>query len=227
LTTQRQPEQLLSPRELQEVLAILAQLYPQPRTALRHRNAFELLIATILSAQTTDQQVNRLTASLFAKYPSPEAFLQLTTEELAAELRSVGLFRSKARHILATCRKLLTDFGGRVPRTRRELLSLPGVGRKTANVILANAFNIPAFAVDTHVFRVANRLGMVAASTVAATEEQLTSRIPRRLWRDAHHWLIYHGRRVCTARNPRCSACALAPYCRHHRQQTAAAGGEG
>jgi len=204
---------LLSTDQVNRVLATLSSEYPNPRTALRHNNPFELLIATILSAQSTDRQVNKATRSLFAKFRTAADFLELSAEGLQDYIKAVGLFRSKARHILATCRKLVDDFAGEVPQTRKELMQLPGVGRKTANVVLANAFGTPAFAVDTHVFRVANRLGIIDANSVLEAERQLTDRIPRHLWRDAHHWLIYHGRRVCHARNPECEACILRGSC--------------
>lgn len=206
---------LLDDQELAAVIDILARRYSQPETALRHRNAFELLIATILSARTTDVQVNKLTRTLFAEFSRPEDFLKLLPAELEKHLRSVGLYRTKARYILATCHKLVEEFDGAVPETRTELLRLSGVGRKTANVVLANAFDFPAFAVDTHVFRVSNRLGIVSAGTVEETENQLTKRIPRQLWRDLHHRLIYHGRQVCHARAPECEQCDLAAYCRY------------
>jgi endonuclease-3 len=214
--------ELLTKAEVEKVLEYLERCYPDPRTALRHDNPFELLVATILSAQTTDKQVNRVTAELFADNPSPRDLLDLGTDGLEEEFRSLGLFRTKARYVAATCRKLIEDFAGTVPETREELMMLPGVGRKTANVVLSNAFEQPAFAVDTHVFRVANRLGIVCAEDTESAEEQLTKRIPRELWIPAHHWLIFHGRNTCKAQNPQCGTCELSSYCRFfHRQQSA------
>ncbi|HEY8449030.1 MAG TPA: endonuclease III [Bacillota bacterium] len=205
-------------------MAILSELYPQPKTELKHRNPFELLIATMLSAQSTDAMVNRVTPALFARCPTPEAFLELDVAELEQMIRTLGLYRSKARNILKACRVLVERFGGEVPRTREELMQLPGVGRKTANVVLSNAFGEPAIAVDTHVFRVANRLGLAQADDVREVEEQLMRRIPREQWRDAHHWLILHGRRCCHARNPRCQECPLAHLCASSPRRREAAG---
>lgn len=169
----------------------------------------------MLSAQSTDRLVNRITPRLFALYPGPADFARLTPEDLAEEIRECGLFRTKARNIVATCRALMDEHGGEVPRSRTALERLPGVGRKTASVVLSNAFGEPAIAVDTHVFRVANRLGLADARDPLATERQLMRRIPRKHWSQAHHWLIYHGREVCRARNPLCHACALETLCRH------------
>lgn len=195
------------------MLETLAQCYPNARCALNHGNAFELLIATILSAQCTDERVNIITARLFPKARTPQAILALGQDGLEEEIRDCGLFHNKAKNILATCQILLEQHGGEVPQTREELMQLPGVGRKTANVVLSNAFGEPAIAVDTHVFRVANRLGLARAKTPEETEQQLMHRIPRELWSRAHHWLIHHGRQVCHARKPACEACRLNPYC--------------
>ena len=195
------------------IRAKLARMYPDATTALYWRTPFELLVATILSAQTTDAAVNQVTPGLFAEYPTPEAMLRLSEDELAERIKTIGLYRSKARNILATCRILVERYGGRVPRTREELVQLPGVGRKTANVVLSNAFGEPAIAVDTHVFRVARRLGLASGHTPERVEQELMEKLPREEWSRAHHWLIWHGRRICHARNPRCSACALWPEC--------------
>lgn len=203
----------------QAILAMLEQMYPDARCELNYRNPFELLIATILSAQTTDQRVNEVTADLFQQYPTPERFLTMTEDELAAKIRGIGLFRNKSRHILQTCRLLVEQYNGQVPADREALESLPGVGRKTANVVLSNAFGIPAIAVDTHVFRVANRLGLANSDNVRETEEQLMRRIPKNKWSQAHHWLIWHGRRICHARNPRCTECLLLTYCPYGKQR--------
>lgn len=196
-----------------KILDILAELYPDAHCELNFRNPFELLIATILSAQTTDRQVNKVTKSLFEKFPTPELFLTLTEEELANYIRGIGLYRTKSKNILKTCRILVDKYDGKVPQTREQLEELPGVGRKTANVVLSNAFGIPALAVDTHVHRVANRLALADSTTPLETEKQLMKRVPRSEWSDTHHRIIWHGRRVCSARNPKCHACALQPYC--------------
>lgn len=197
------------------ILAILRANNPRPATELNYETPWQLLTAAVLSAQSTDRQVNRVTANLFEKYPGPAEMAALTPEELAEEIKSLGLFRNKSRHLVEAARVLLEKYGGIVPVTREGLMSLPGVGRKTANVVLANAFGIPALAVDTHVFRVANRLGLARAKKPEDTEKQLTRVIPREDWADAHHWLILHGRYICTARNPRCPHCPISQYCEY------------
>ncbi|MCW2277179.1 DNA-(apurinic or apyrimidinic site) lyase /endonuclease III [Heliophilum fasciatum] len=202
------------------ILSSLARLYPDAQCALLFRNPFELLIATILAAQATDKSVNKITPELFRKYPTPADFLPLSPEELEASIRTIGLYKNKARHILATCTLLVSRFGGEVPADRASLESLPGVGRKTANVVLSNAFGVPAIAVDTHVFRVANRLGLAQAATVLETERQLMGNIPEEQWTIAHHWLITHGRQVCHARKPACSSCDLHPVCADYHKKT-------
>lgn len=202
------------------IFTIMAEQNPHPVTELNFETPWQLLVATVLSAQSTDKQVNRVTALLFAKYPYPAQLAELTPEELATEIKSIGLFRTKSKHLVASARALLERYGGEVPADLASLLSLPGVGQKTANVILANAFGIPALAVDTHVFRVANRLGLAKAETPAATEKQLTSLIGRELWVDAHHWLILHGRYICLARNPHCSQCSLSEHCEYFHSQS-------
>lgn len=196
------------------VLAGLKALYPDAKPELFFRNPYETLVATMLSAQATDKQVNKATPALFDAYPTVQALAAATPEAVFPYVKSCG-FRSKAVNIVLAAQKIVADFGGEVPRTMEALTSLPGVGRKTANVVMANAFDTPAIAVDTHVFRVSNRLGLAQADDVLTTEKQLMRRIPREDWRDAHHWLIYHGRRVCRARRPLCGACALQAYCRH------------
>lgn len=202
--------------ETNDILDVLAKLYPNAACALEHRNPFELLIATILSAQCTDQRVNQITRCLFAQAPSPQAMAALGVDRVRELIHGCGLHNNKAANIVATCRQLVEKHQGEVPSSREELEALPGVGRKTANVILSNAFGVPAIAVDTHVFRVANRIGLSAASTPEKTEKQLMQAIPRERWSHAHHLLIFHGRNLCKARNPLCGQCPLGdvPFCR-------------
>ena len=201
-------------------LAELQRLYPEAKAELHFSNPFETLIATILSAQCTDKRVNVVTETLFAQVRSPAEMLRLSQEELEERIHSCGVYRNKAKNILAACRILQEEYGGEVPGTIEELVRLPGVGRKTANVVYANAFGGDAIAVDTHVFRVSNRLGLAHAKNVEATEEQLMEAIPKELWSTAHHWLIFHGRRVCHARKPDCGSCTLARLCEHKAAQT-------
>jgi len=200
-----------------QMLASLEEQYGDTTTALRYSSPFELLIAVILSAQCTDTRVNIITARLFPTYNSPEKILALGQQKLEEYIRDCGLFRSKARNIMATCEILCRDYSGQVPTTFAELVKLPGVGRKTANVLLSQLFNIPAIAVDTHVFRVANRLRLATGDTPQSVEEGLMRIIPREKWGSAHHWLIWHGRKVCKARNPDCGICSLAALCPSHK----------
>lgn len=198
---------------IEEILARLARLYPDAKPGLNFANPFQLLIATILSAQCTDKRVNKVTEKLFAKYPDAISLAKASEENIVDYIRECGLFRNKSKNLKATCELLAIKHDGQVPNCREELEKLPGVGRKTANVVLSNAFNIPAIAVDTHVFRVANRLGLAKAKDVLIVEKQLQQNIPEKLWSKAHHWLIYHGRQVCKARNPSCQKCDLAELC--------------
>ena len=197
----------------EQIISKLAEEYAGTTTALIYGNPFELLIATILSAQSTDLQVNKITAPLFSKYSTPADFARLTENELAEEIKGVGLFRTKAKNIMLTVKILLEQYGGQIPQDRESLMTLPGVGRKTANVVMANAFNIPALGVDTHVLRVANRLGLATGKNPLEVEEQLTRQIPPTKWCEAHHWLIWHGRKVCHARKPSCTECFLSELC--------------
>lgn len=196
----------------QAILDGLAALYPDAGPELHFTNPFETLVATILAAQCTDARVNQVTPALFRDYPDAAAMAKATPEEIFPYVKSCG-FKSKAANIVAASRMIVDEFGGRVPDTLEELTRLPGVGRKTANVVLAFSFGQPAIPVDTHVFRVANRLGLASALTVEETERQLMALIPRENWSQAHHWMIYHGRRVCHSQKPDCGHCALRPFC--------------
>ena len=186
---------------------------PHPTTELEYRTPFELLVAVILSAQATDQGVNRATPELFRLAPDPAAMLDLGEAGLRRCIRSIGLFNTKAKNIIAACRTLCDEHGGEVPRTRQALEALPGVGRKTANVVLNTAFGEPTIAVDTHIFRVSNRTRIARGRNVREVEEALLRRVPAEFRQDAHHWLILHGRYVCIARRPRCDACAIEDLC--------------
>lgn len=200
-----------------KILMLLGSHYDGAATELQHRTPFQLLVATMLSAQCTDRQVNKTTPHLFEKYPEPQDFARLEPEELEKDIRSCGFYRTKSRNIIETSRILLKHYGGQVPADIEALQTLPGVGRKTANVVGSNAFGIDAIAVDTHVFRVSNRLGLANAQNVEQTEKQLMDNIPKTKWIEAHHWLIYHGRRVCRARNPKCNECFLSTHCKYYQ----------
>ena len=200
-------------RKIALIFRRLKKQRPNPTTELRYRNAFELLIAVILSAQCTDVAVNKATAKLFAKARTPKSILALDIEGLTPYINSIGLHRNKAANIIATCQQLLQCHEGRVPHDREALEALPGVGRKTANVILNTAFGEPVIAVDTHIFRISNRIGIAPGKTVREVEDTLMQRVPARYLKDAHHWLILHGRYTCTARNPKCSECPILDIC--------------
>ncbi|MDD7792809.1 endonuclease III [Clostridium sp. 'White wine YQ'] len=196
-----------------KILELLKEAYPDAKCELDHNSPFQLLVATILSAQTTDKKVNEVTESLFKEYPDLDSFLTLTHEELENRIKQIGLYRNKAKNIYLMCRQLKEKFNGEVPNTMEGITSLAGAGRKTANVVLSNAFGVPAIAVDTHVFRVSNRIGLAKANNVEKTEEQLMKEIPKNQWSHAHHLLIFHGRRCCTARKPNCEGCIINKYC--------------
>ncbi len=200
------------PTTNKKILAMLAGMYPDAASELDFSDAYQTLVATMLAAQSTDKQVNKVTPQVFRDFPTVAAMAGTTPEILFPYVKSCG-FASKATNIVNACRKIVAEFDGKVPDTLEGLTSLPGVGRKTANVVLANAFGIPAMAVDTHVFRVSNRLGLAEANTVEKTEQQLMEAIPKKDWIIAHHWLIWHGRRVCHARRPACLGCALYALC--------------
>lgn len=186
---------------------------PAPTTELNYATPFQLLVAVILSAQATDVGVNKATARLFPVAPTPEAMLALGEEALTEYVRTIGLFRTKARNVIATCRMLVELHGGQVPEDRAALEALPGVGRKTANVVLNTAFGQPTIAVDTHIFRLGNRTGLAPGKTVEAVEEKLLRVTPAEFKKDAHHWLILHGRYVCKARQPECARCVVIDLC--------------
>ena len=199
--------------DIEPFFATLAAADPEPRGELVYASVFELLAAVLLSAQATDKGVNKATARLFALAPTPERMLALGLEGLEERIRTIGLYRTKAKNLLATCRILVEEHGGRVPRTREALEALPGVGRKTANVVLNNIWGDPTLAVDTHVFRVANRTGLAPGKTPLDVELGLLKRVPPAYLVHAHHWLILHGRYVCLARRPLCERCALTRWC--------------
>ena len=198
-----------------EIFRRLREQNPTPMTELEYHTPFELLVAVILSAQATDVGVNKATRKLYPVANTPEAIFALGEEGLKRHIRSIGLFNSKAKNIIAACRILIEQHGSQVPRDRAALESLPGVGRKTANVILNTAFGEPTFAVDTHIFRLANRIRLAPGKTVRAVEDRLLRSTPPEFLKDAHHWLILHGRYVCTARAPRCAECVISDLCEY------------
>jgi len=205
----------MTPTQIHHFFATLQAANPLPASELEYGSVFELLVAVLLSAQATDVSVNKATRGLFAVANTPQKILDLGVQGLEEHIRTIGLYHAKARHLLETCRILLQRHGGQVPRTREELEALPGVGRKTANVILNVAFGEPTIAVDTHVQRVANRTGLAPGKTPREVEECLLQRVPAPYLPHAHHWLILHGRYVCTARKPRCESCAVAADCEY------------
>jgi endonuclease-3 len=210
----------MSPSAIESFFATLKSANPQPVTELEYSSVFELLVAVLLSAQATDVGVNKATRRLFAVANTPQKILALGLDGLESYIRTIGLYHSKARHLMETCRLLIERHGGEVPRSREALQALPGVGRKTANVVLNSAFGEATMAVDTHIFRVANRTGLATgragrgpAKTPLEVEMQLLQRVPPAYRVDAHHWLILHGRYVCQARKPQCWRCSVAPFC--------------
>lgn len=199
------------------ILDELKAMYPDAKCELNYETPFQLLVATILSAQTTDKKVNEVTETLFKEYPDVDTFLTLSINELEERIKQIGLYRSKAKNLLIMCNQLKSNFNGEVPSTMEELVTLAGAGRKTANVVLSNAFGVPSIAVDTHVFRVSNRLGLADSENVLEVEKQLQKELPKREWSLAHHLLIFHGRRRCIARNPKCSECPLTNRCLYYK----------
>lgn len=203
----------MNPAKRRQIFERLQAANPKPTTELEYADPFQLLVAVVLSAQATDRSVNIATRSLFAAADTPQKMLALGEEGLAEYIKSIGLFRSKARHLIQTCRLLIERHGGAVPADRASLEALPGVGRKTANVVLNTAFGHATLAVDTHIFRVANRTGLAPGKTPLEVERRLMRFVPRAFLQDAHHWLILHGRYVCRARKPLCEQCIIADLC--------------
>lgn len=197
----------------------LMETYPDAECELKYETPFQLLIATVLSAQTTDKKVNEVTKKLFKDYGTLDKFLTLSEEKLQNIIKVIGLYKTKSRNIVALCKVLRDNFNGEVPKTRDELVTLPGVGRKTANVVISNCFGVQAFAVDVHVFRVSNRIGLANASTPEKTELDLMKNIDENLWTICHHTIIFHGRRCCTARNPKCEECTIKDYCKYYKNK--------
>ncbi len=213
----------MKPADVERLFAALRSANPHPASELRYSSVFELLAAVLLSAQATDAGVNRATRKLFAIAPTPRAMLELGEEALCEHIRSIGLYRTKAKHLMQTCRMLVERHGGEVPRDRQSLQALPGVGRKTANVVLNVAFGEPTMAVDTLVFRVANRTGLARGTMPEAVEQGLLAVVPAAYAVEAHHWLILHGRYICTARSPACRVCAISPMCAAYKASGGAA----
>ncbi|KQO75811.1 endonuclease III [Rhizobium sp. Leaf262] len=216
-TARRKPvrvKTLYSQDELKEIFRRLSIQRPEPKGELEHSNPFTLVVAVALSAQATDVGVNRATRGLFAVADTPQKMLDLGEERLIGYIKTIGLYRNKAKNVIALSQMLIDDFGGEVPRTREELIKLPGVGRKTANVVMSMAFGIPTLAVDTHVFRIANRLCLAPGKTPDEVEERLVKIIPDEYLFHAHHWLILHGRYCCKARKPECERCVIADICK-------------
>ncbi|WP_433742795.1 endonuclease III [Falsibacillus pallidus] len=211
---------MLTKIQIRYCLDKIAEIFPNAHCELRHRNPFELVIAVALSAQCTDALVNKVTKNLFEKYTTPDDYLQVSLEELQNDIRSIGLYRNKAKNIQKLCRMLLDDFGGIVPNNREDLVKLPGVGRKTANVVMSVAYGVPAIAVDTHVERVSKRLGICRwKDSVLEVENTLMKKVPMDEWSATHHRLIFFGRYHCKAQNPQCPDCPLLDLCREGRKR--------
>lgn len=204
---------MLRKSKREAILKILEETYKDTKTALNYNSPFELLVAVILSAQCTDERVNKITARIFPRLNTPEKMGKLSLEEMENEIRDCGLYHAKAKNLLATCQMLVQEFNSTIPDSIEMLMKLPGVGKKTANVVASIIYHVPAIAVDTHVFRVSHRLGLAKGADPLATEKELQKAIPMDKWSDAHHWLIWHGRKVCKARKPLCSQCVLLDEC--------------
>lgn len=203
-------------QRMAKILDILAKEYPNVKIQLNFSNPFELLIATILSAQCTDERVNKVTPSLFKKYKSPSDYVNIPIEELEKEIYSTGYYKAKAKHIKEMSKMLLEKYNGVVPSQLEELIKLPGVGRKTANVVLGHCFNVPAIVVDTHVIKLSNRLGFVCTKNAEIIERKLMELLPKNKWVIFTHYFISHGRKICTARNPKCNECVISKYCKYY-----------
>ncbi|MBD7895134.1 endonuclease III [Limosilactobacillus sp. Sa3CUN2] len=207
---------MLTNKEIVDAIHQMRAMYPEAGTTLKADTTFHFLLATILSAQSTDKSVNMITPALFARFPTPKSLAKAQPEDVEPYIQSLGLYHNKAKYLVNAARGIVTNFNGQVPHTMKELISLPGVGRKVANVVLAECFHIPAFPVDTHVSRVARRLGMVKPNaTVLQIEKRLKEAVPKDEWLDAHHAMIFFGRYQCTARNPKCNKCPLLPICKY------------
>ncbi|GAB7387602.1 endonuclease III [Bacillaceae bacterium] len=210
----------MNKQTMRRILDTIAEMFPEAHCELQHSNPFELLIAVVLSAQATDRKVNEVTEKLFQKYKSPWDYVSVPLEELENDIRQIGLYRSKAKNIQKLCRALIEEHGGEVPRTREELTKLAGVGRKTANVVVSTAFGVPAIAVDTHVERVAKRLGICRwQDSVLEVEKTLMQKVPQEEWAQTHHRLIFFGRYHCKAQNPACDICPLSDICREGKKR--------
>lgn len=207
---------LLSKQEMTEVFRRWRDVNPAPISELEYVNPFTLLVAVVLSAQATDKGVNKATGPLFKVADSPEKMLALGEEGLISYIRTIGLYKNKAKHVMGLSQKLIDDFGSKVPGSREELMTLPGVGRKTANVVLNVIFHEPTMPVDTHLLRVAPKIGLAEGNTPETVEKSLLDRIPAEFLHDAHHWILLHGRYVCTARNPKCDECIINDICKHN-----------
>lgn len=200
-----------------KIVEILKETYPDAKCELNYETPLQLLVATVLSAQTTDKKVNEVTKELFKDYPDLDAFLKITNDELEERIKKIGLYRNKSKNLILMFRQIKENFNGEVPKTMEGITSLAGAGRKTANVVLSNAFGIPSIAVDTHVFRVSNRLGLAKSNNVLEVEKQLQKELVKREWTLMHHLLIFHGRRCCVARKPKCEECPLSHICNYDR----------
>ncbi len=209
---------MVKDKDISKILDILEQSYPDAECALHHKNVFQLIVAVALSAQTTDKSVNQVTPALFERYPDAEALAEADVEDISEYIKRIGMYRTKAKNIVAMAQKLCAEFGGQVPDNYEDLISLPGVGRKTANVVLSVGFGQQRIAVDTHVFRVANRIGLVHEKDVLKTELALMEQIPEERWSRTHHSLIFHGRQCCDARKPKCDSCPIVSYCEYVNQ---------
>lgn len=212
---------MVKKEDINKILDILEETYPQAECALDHQNVYQLIVAVALSAQTTDKSVNQVTPALFEKYPTPYELAMADPEEVAQYIKRIGMYKTKSKNIVGLAKSLVEDFGGQVPDDYGALVSLPGVGRKTANVVLSVGFGHQRIAVDTHVFRVANRIGLVHEKDVLKTELALMDRIPEERWSRTHHSLIFHGRQCCDARKPKCDQCPIVEYCEYVNGQSA------